>query len=57
VTRSLPASLEPHGEPFVPVQPMNPFLVDPPALPAEQHMQSSIPEPGPGLSELAQPHP
>jgi len=45
----------PHGEPFLLVEPVDPFHVHREALPPQEHMESLIPEPFPFGGQLQQP--
>lgn len=57
MTRAFPAPGEPHGQHFLPIQPMHSFMVNPPTFASEAHMELEVAKAGTGLGQLAQPSP
>ena len=55
MTRPFPPACKPHGQPFFPIKPMHPLLVDPPAFAPEPHIQPGVPKAWAGLRQLQHP--
>jgi len=51
-TASSLGSLALQGQAFLAVEPIDPLVIDPPALPAQQNMQTPVAIADPGLGQL-----